>query len=114
MGLDHSGDRCTDRRGHRRRAEQKPPMSEVAATPAGAAADRAAGEVRNHAMVEALQAAGLLTDARTAEAMRAVPRHQFAPHRGWFSPDRQAEAARAIHCETDPHGWRSAVYSARS
>lgn len=68
------------------------------------------GDAGNRAMLTALRAAGLLTDPRVEDAMRAVPRHEFAPDRGWFSPDRGVGKGCAISRRADPDQWWSAVY----
>lgn len=69
------------------------------------------GDAGNRAMLEELRVAGSLTDARVEDAMRAVPRHEFAPDRGWLSPDRGAGPGRAISRQDDPDQWWAAVYS---
>lgn len=71
----------------------------------------AAGRTGNRAMIEELRAAGLLGDARVADAMLATPRHEFAPDAGWLIPDRGAGPGRAINHQADPTAWWSAVYS---
>ncbi|MFC6938211.1 hypothetical protein ACFQHO_53340 [Actinomadura yumaensis] len=65
---------------------------------------------RNHAMIEALRAAGRL-NAPIAAAMRAVPRHLFAPDAGWFSPDHGTGPGRAVHRRSAPADWWAAVYA---
>lgn len=71
----------------------------------------AAGRASNRAMLKELRAAGLLGDARIADAMLAVPRHEFAPDAGWLSPDRGAGPGRPINRRADPAAWWAAVYS---
>ena len=56
----------------------------------GAAISRTVVDAHNRAMIETLRTAGWLTNPQVEDAMRAVPRHRFAPDRGWLSPDRGA------------------------
>ncbi|QXJ21875.1 methyltransferase domain-containing protein [Actinomadura graeca] len=65
---------------------------------------------RIEALVGDLRAQGRLGDPRIVAALHAVPRHWFAPERGWCAPDGPGPR-RAIDRAADESGWWDAVYS---
>jgi protein-L-isoaspartate O-methyltransferase len=66
---------------------------------------------RIEGLADVLTVAGRLTDQRWRGALRAVPRHLFAPETGWAVPDRPRYEGFAIDLGADPATWWDAVYS---
>ncbi|RFS87214.1 methyltransferase domain-containing protein [Actinomadura spongiicola] len=77
-------------------------------TPTADEARRVAARVDR--LADALQAVGDLTDPRIRRALHVVPRHLFAPDRGWCAPDGPGER-QVIDKRRDSEGWWEAVYS---
>ncbi|WP_131741371.1 methyltransferase domain-containing protein [Actinomadura roseirufa] len=75
--------------------------------PAGSAE---AVEAHVGALIGRLTASGDLTRPEWVRALRAAPRHLFAPERAWCAPDGPGECY-PIDREADPEHWMSAVYS---
>jgi protein-L-isoaspartate O-methyltransferase len=63
------------------------------------------------ALAADLTARGLLTQARWRDALRAAPRHLFAPDRAWAHPDAPEATGHPIDRERAPEAWWEAVYS---
>ncbi|HEY3686901.1 MAG TPA: methyltransferase domain-containing protein [Streptosporangiaceae bacterium] len=67
---------------------------------------------RIETLVGDLTAQGLLSSDEWREALHAVPRHLFAPDRGWATPDYPGGGPpRSIDRDADEPGWWDAVYS---
>lgn len=63
-------------------------------------------------LADQLAAEGHLADQAWRDGLDAVPRHLFAPPRGYAMPGREdGPAAHVIDREADPGGWWDAVYS---
>ncbi|MBO2446644.1 protein-L-isoaspartate(D-aspartate) O-methyltransferase [Actinomadura barringtoniae] len=62
-------------------------------------------------LADALTVAGMLTDQSWRNALKAVPRHVFAPETGWAVPDRPRYEGFAIDRDADAATWWDAVYS---
>ncbi|WP_246250570.1 protein-L-isoaspartate(D-aspartate) O-methyltransferase [Actinomadura litoris] len=65
---------------------------------------------RTDALADALQVDGRFTSPRIRDALHAVPRHLFAPTRGWYAADGPGPR-HGIDRDADPSGWWDAVYS---
>ncbi|SEG87848.1 protein-L-isoaspartate(D-aspartate) O-methyltransferase [Thermomonospora echinospora] len=77
---------------------------------AARAVDAGVVAARIERMADRLAAAGYLTRPQWRQAMRAVPRHLFAPGRAWCVPDGPGDAY-GIDADADPARWWEAVYS---
>ncbi|GAA3572730.1 methyltransferase domain-containing protein [Nonomuraea rosea] len=58
-----------------------------------------------------LRARGSLTDARWEEALRAVPRHLFAPAAAWFTSNHASAPRGRFALDDEPAAWWTAVYA---